>query len=270
MQPFELHRPATLSAAAESLKAGADARLLAGGMTLIPSMKLGLAEPSKLVDLSSVEGMTGIRVEADALVIGAMTRHAEVAGSPEVAKRIPALAELAGGIGDPQVRHRGTLGGSIANNDPSADYPAAVLALGATVVTNARSIPADAFFTGMFETALGPGEIVTAVRFPIPVAAAYTKFKSPASRYALVGVFMAKTAGGVRVAVTGAAPCVFRATGIEAALAEKLSLERLENFRFPADGLNSDLNGDAGYRAHLVAVLARRTLAVLLSRLGPH
>jgi aerobic carbon-monoxide dehydrogenase medium subunit len=270
MQPFELHRPATLSRAAELLKTQAESRLLAGGMTLIPSMKMGLAEPPALVDLSAVAGLAGIRVEAGALIVGAMTRHADVAASPDVVRLVPALAELAGGIGDPQVRHRGTLGGSIANNDPSADYPAALLGLSATVVTNVRAIPADAFFTGMFDTALAPGEIVTEVRFPIPVAAAYTKFKSPASRYALVGVFMAKTADGVRVAVTGAAPCVFRAAGIEAALAEKLALERLDNFRFPADGLNADLNGDAGYRAHLVSVLARRTLATLLARLGSH
>jgi carbon-monoxide dehydrogenase medium subunit len=197
-----------------------------------------------------------------------MTRHAEIERSSEVRSAILALAELAGGIGDPQVRNRGTLGGSIANNDPSADYPAAVLGLGATVTTSKRSIPADAFFTGMFETALALGEIITAVSFPVPLAAAYEKFRSPASRYALVGVFVAKTASGVRVAVTGAAASVFRAKAIEAALSEKFAPEALSSLRFPADGLNTDMHGDAGFRAHLIGVLAKRAVEKALATGG--
>lgn len=265
MRAFEYQRPATLREAAAAVASAADARFLAGGMTLIPAMKLRLSAPAVVVDLSGLAELRGIRVSSSELAIGAMTRHAEVAASSEVRAALPALAVLAGGIGDPQVRHRGTIGGSIANNDPAADYPAALVALGATVKTSQRAIPAESFFTGLFETALQPGEIVTEVVFPLPAAAAYEKFKSPASRYALVGVFVAKTAAGVRVAVTGAGPGVFRATPIEAALKEKFSPDALVSLRVAADGLNTDIHGDAQYRAHLIGVLARRAVARLLA-----
>jgi len=263
MRTFEYQRPSSLAAAAAALVTSSEARLLAGGMTLIPAMKLRLTAPAALVDLSGLPELRGIKVDAKSVTVGAMTRHAEVAESVEVKRAIPALAALAGGIGDPQVRNRGTLGGSIANNDPAADYPAALVGLGATVTTNKRSIAAESFFVDLFETALGAGEIVTAVSFPIPAAAAYEKFRSPASRYALVGVFVARTASGVRVAVTGAAPCVFRAKPIESALSERFSPEALAGLRFPTDELNSDLHGDAQYRAHLIGVLARRAVARL-------
>jgi len=260
MRSFDYHRPASLADVSAALKAAPEARLLAGGMTLIPALKLRLATPSALVDLGAIAELRGIRSSAGAITVGAMTRHAELERSPQVREAIPALAELAGMIGDPQVRNRGTLGGSIANNDPSADYPAAVLGLGASIITNQRSIAADEFFTGIFETALRPGEIITAVNFPVPRAAAYEKFRSPASRYALVGVFVAKMPSGVRVAVTGAAPCVFRATAMETALAEKFAPDALASIRTPPDGLNSDMHADAQYRAHLIGVLARRAV----------
>jgi carbon-monoxide dehydrogenase medium subunit len=250
------------------LGASPDARPFAGGMTLIPALKLRLSAPSALVDLSGIAELRGIKVAAGSVTVGAMTRHVEVERSAEIRAAIPALAHLAGGIGDPQVRNRGTIGGSIANNDPSADYPAALLALGATVTTSKRSIPADSFFTGMFETALAPGEIITAVTFPVPLAAAYEKFRSPASRYALVGVFVAKTKAGVRVAVTGAAAGVFRAKNIEAALSEKFAPEAVTSIRIPADGLNSDMHGDADYRAHLIGVLTRRAVEKALASGG--
>jgi aerobic carbon-monoxide dehydrogenase medium subunit len=263
MQSFEYLRPTTLTEVGAVLGKMGEARPLAGGMTLIPAMKLRIAAPTALVDLAGLPELAGIKSDGKTVTIGAMTKHADVAASPDVQRLIPALAALAGGIGDAQVRNQGTLGGSVANNDPSGCYPAAVLGLGATVVTNRRRIAADSFFTGMFETALEPGEIVTAVAFPVPSAATYEKFRSPASRYALAGVFVAKTASGVRVAVTGAAPCVFRASAIEAILNEKFSAETLASLRFPADGLNSDLHGDAQYRAQLVGVLAKRAVAKL-------
>ncbi|HVY04973.1 MAG TPA: xanthine dehydrogenase family protein subunit M [Burkholderiales bacterium] len=262
MRSFEYLRPASLPDAAKAL-AGSDAKLMAGGMTLIPAMKMRLTLPETVVDLGAIGELRGIRAAKDEITIGAMTRHADVASSADVKKAIPALASLAGGIGDPQVRNRGTIGGSIANNDPAADYPAAVLALGATITTNKRKIVGDKFFTGMFETALDAGEIIQQVSFPVPAMAAYEKFRSPASRYALVGVFVAKTAAGVRVAVTGAAPCVFRATALESLLSEKFSAEALKGFRFPAEGLNSDMHGDAQYRAGLIGVLTRRAVASL-------
>jgi len=261
MYAFEYHRPHTLTGALADL-AKADAKALAGGMTLLPTMKQRLASPSALVDLRSLPQLTGIAREGDNLVIGAMTRHADVAGSSVVQAAIPALAKLAGGIGDPHVRNMGTIGGSIANNDPSADYPAAALALGATIVTNKRRIPAQDFFTGLFETALEPGELITQASFPIPQKAAYMKFANPASRYALVGVFVARTAGGVRVAVTGAgANGVFRAEALEAALAANFSPAALDGVSLPASGLNSDLHADADYRAHLIGVMAKRAVA---------
>jgi carbon-monoxide dehydrogenase medium subunit len=220
MYAFTQHRPTTLRQAASLLAKEEEAKLLAGGHTLIPTMKLRLAGPKHLVDLAKVEGLSGIEMKGRSLVIGAMTPHAEVATSPVVKENIPALAELAGKIGDPAVRHRGTIGGSIANNDPNADYPAAVLGLGATVITNKRRIAADEFFKGLFETALEPDEIITKVQFPKPQKAAYQKFPNPASRYALVGVAVAQTGGQVRVAVTGAGNNgVFRQTAMEAALA---------------------------------------------------
>ncbi|HZZ61587.1 MAG TPA: xanthine dehydrogenase family protein subunit M [Roseiarcus sp.] len=261
MYAFEYHRPNTLSGALADLEK-ADAKALAGGMTLIPTMKQRLANPSIIIDLKSVPELSGLSREGDNLVIGAMTRHAEVARSPVVQAAIPALAALARGIGDPHVRNRGTIGGSLANDDPAADYPAAVLALGATVVSSKRRIPADDFFKGLFETALESGELITQVSFPIPAKAAYMKFANPASRYALVGVFVAKTAGGVRVAVTGAGENgVFRASALEAALNANFSASALDGVSIPANGLNSDIHADADYRAHLIGVMARRAVA---------
>jgi aerobic carbon-monoxide dehydrogenase medium subunit len=264
MYQFAYHRPDNLSAAASQLAADGDAKLLAGGQTLLPTMKQRLAAPSAIIDLSKIAGLAGVSREGDAVVIGAMTRHADVATNTTVHQAIPALAELAAHIGDPQVRHRGTIGGSIANNDPAADYPAAALALGATIVTDKREIAAADFFKGLFETALEPGEIVTKVKFPVPQKAAYEKFRNPASRYALVGVFVAKTAGGVRVAVTGAgSDGVFRASAIESALAANFSPSALANVKVAAEGLNSDIHADAAYRAHLIGVLAKRAVAAI-------
>ena len=267
MQPYEYVRPRNLAEAAARM-AMPEARALAGGMTLVPSMKMRLQAPSALIDLAALPELRGIDGDAALLTIGAMTRHAEVAESTVVQQRIPALAALAEGIGDAQVRHRGTLGGSIANSDPSACYPAALLALGATVTTDRRRIAAGDFFTGLFETALQPGECIVSVDFPVPLAAAYEKFRSPASRYALVGVFVARTVAGVRVAVTGAAACVFRASEIEARLDEQFGPETVAGWRFPPDGLNADLYADAAYRAQLIAVLTRRAVA-RLSATGP-
>ena len=261
MYAFEYHRPHTLSGALADLEK-ADAKALAGGMTLIPTMKQRLAQPSLLVELTDVPELTHLAREGENLVVGAMTRHVQVARSPVVKAAIPALASLAGGIGDPHVRNRGTIGGSLANNDPAADYPAAVLALGATVVTSKRRIAADDYFTGLFETALEPGELITQVSFPILQKAAYMKFANPASRYALVGVFVAKTAGGVRVAVTGAGENgVFRAQAFETALNANFSVSALDGVSIPASGLNSDIHADAEYRAHLIGVMARRAVA---------
>jgi aerobic carbon-monoxide dehydrogenase medium subunit len=261
MYAFEYHRPQSLAGAAADL-AKPDAKLLAGGMTLLPTMKQRLASPAALVDLKNVAELAGVSREGDNLVIGAMTRHADVARSNVVQAAIPAIATLAGGIGDPHVRNMGTIGGSLANNDPSADYPAAALALGATIVTNKRRIGAQDFFKGLFETALETSELVTQVIFPIPQRAAYMKFPNPASRYALVGVFVAKTAGGVRVAVTGAgANGVFRASALESALSANFSPAALDGVSVPASGLNSDLHADADYRAHLIGVMAKRAVA---------
>ena len=262
MHNFAFHRAASLEDAASRLKAADDASLIAGGMTLIPTLKLRLASPSDLVDISGIAELGGITVEGDTVVVGATTTHAVVAGSADVLSRIPALSALAGHIGDAQVRNRGTIGGSVANNDPAADYPAACLGLGATVKTDQREIPADDFFTALFETALAEGEIVTAVSFPVPEAAAYQKFPSPASLYALVGVFVARTGGGVRVAVTGAgAGGVFRLTEMESALAGNFSADAIKDVAVAADDLNSDIHASAEYRAHLIGVMARRAVA---------
>jgi carbon-monoxide dehydrogenase medium subunit len=262
MYNFTYHRASGLRQAQNLLGKLEDPKLLAGGMTLLPTMKMRLASPANLIDLDRVEGLDGIEVKGRSLVIGALARHADVANSATVGEAIPALAELAGLIGDPAVRHRGTLGGSVANNDPNADYPAACLALAATIVTTKRKIPADEFFKGLFETALEPDEIVTRVSFPIPKKAAYQKFRNPASRYALVGVFVAKRPSEIRVAVTGAGGSgVFRVTAFEEALKKRFSPKVLEGLSVPADGMSSDIHGSAEYRAHLVGVLARRAVA---------
>ena len=260
MYDFNYARPSSLADAAKQAKGEEDAKIVAGGMTLIPTLKLRLAKPSSLIDLGGIKDLAGIKVEGGKVTIGAMTTHAAVASSADVKRAIPALAHLAGHIGDPAVRNRGTIGGSVANNDPAADYPAGVLALGATITTNERSIAADDFFKGMFETALKPGEVITAISFPVPEKAAYQKFPNPASRYAMVGVFVAKTSSGVRVAVTGAAPSVFRQKDMEAALGKKWAPESVDGIKQKADGLNSDIHGSSEYRAHLVGVMAKRAV----------
>src|SRR5437868_4452057 len=254
------HRPSSVDEAASLFAKGSDAKYLAGGHTLIPVMKQRLASPSDVIDLGKIKELIGIEPSGDGIVIKAATTHHDVASSETVQKAIPALAFLASLIGDPAVRHRGTIGGSLANNDPAADYPAAVLALGATVQTNKRKIAADEFFKGMYETALGADEIITAVSFPVPKKAAYVKFPNPASRFALVGVFVAQTQSGVRVAVTGAAAHVHRATAIENALAKSFTADAAKAVKIPADHLNTDLHGSAEYRAHLVSVLASRAV----------
>ncbi|HEX2656555.1 MAG TPA: xanthine dehydrogenase family protein subunit M [Xanthobacteraceae bacterium] len=262
MYAFSFQRPGTVRQAVNMLGKVEDGKLLAGGQTLIPTMKQRLASPANLIDLSRVDGLSGIELKGRAIVIGAMTRHAEVAASPLVQEHLPALADLAGHIGDPAVRHMGTLGGSVANNDPNADYPAACLGLGATIVTSKRRIKADEFFTGMFETALEPDEIITKVIFPLVKKAAYIKFRNQASRYALVGVFVSKRGREIRVAVTGAgAGGVFRVSAFEEALQKRFSPKSLEGLTVSADGLSSDIHGGADYRAHLIGVLARRAVA---------
>ncbi|MCC6889152.1 MAG: xanthine dehydrogenase family protein subunit M [Hyphomicrobiales bacterium] len=262
MYEFKFHRPTTVRQAAGLLARQEEAKLLAGGHTLIPTMKLRLAGPKHLIDLSQIEGLSGIEMKGRSLVVGALTPHGEVATSPIVRENIPSLAHLAGLIGDPAVRHRGTIGGSIANNDPNADYPAACLGLGATVVTNKRRIAADDFFKGLFETALEPDEIIVRVQFPKVNKSAYVKFPNPASRFALVGVFVSKRGSEIRVAVTGAgANGVFRVTAFEEALKKRFGAKSLEGMTIPPDGMASDIHGSAEYRAHLVGVLARRAVA---------
>jgi carbon-monoxide dehydrogenase medium subunit len=261
MYDFTYQKPASLADAAKAIAAAEDGKLMAGGMTLIPTLKQRLARPSDVVDLGRIAELAGIKQEGSTLVIGAMTRHADVANSDLVKKVNPALAHLAGLIGDPAVRNRGTIGGSIANNDPAADYPGAVVGLGATVTTNKRKIAGDDFFTGMFETALEPNEIITSVSFPSADKAAYTKFPNPASRYAIVGVFVAKSGAGVRVAVTGAGPCVFRVPDMEQALAKSFTVDAIKDVKVPASNLNSDIHASSEYRAHLINVMARRAVA---------
>jgi aerobic carbon-monoxide dehydrogenase medium subunit len=267
MNNFDYVRPSSVAAAAQALTAS-NATALAGGHTLIPTMKQRLAKPSMLVDLGGIAELKGIRREGSTLVIGATTTHAEVASSQEVRQAIPALAKLAGGIGDAQVRHRGTIGGSVANNDPAADYPAAVLALGATIVTNKRQIEADKYFTGLFSTALTPGEIIVSIRFPIPERAGYEKFEQRASRYCLVSVFVAKAKGGmfssgeVRVAVSGAGNNgVFRVPAMEQALKSSFAADALRGVSVPASGLMSDMHGSADYRAALITTIAQRAVS---------
>ena len=262
--PFRYLRPKTLAEAQSWFRDSSDARYIAGGQTLIPTMKQRLAAPSELIDIGRIASLAFIRREGANLIIGAGTPHADVAASADVRGSIPALSCLAAQIGDPAVRHKGTLGGSIANNDPAADYPAGLLGLGATVRTTSRSIAADEFFTGMFETALEPGEIVTEVVFPVPRLAGYEKFRNPASRYATVGVFVAAFANLVRVAVTGAAPCVFRIAEMESALAKNFSPEAVAHIATSPDGLNADLFASAEYRAHLVGVMASRAIAAAM------
>ncbi len=261
MYEFSYQRPGSLDEAVAALRGADDGKLLAGGMTLLPTMKQRLASPSDLIDLAGVDGLAGISRDGDAIVVGAMTTHAAVAASEVVRGAIPALADLAESIGDPQVRNRGTIGGSVANADPAADYPAALVGLGATVNTNARSIPTDEFFTDMFETALDEDEVIVSVRFPVPERAAYAKFPNPASRYAIVGVFVASGAAGTRVAVTGAAPSVFRVPEMESALAGGPSADALEGISVSSVGMNADIHASAEYRAHLVGVMARRAVA---------
>lgn len=260
MQSFALQTPSSLADAARAA-ARDDVKILAGGQSLLASMKLGLAAPGELVDLSGLADLKGITVSGGQVKIGAMTTHAAVAASAEVAKAIPALADLAGHIGDRQVRNRGTIGGSLANNDPSACYPAGVLGLGATIHTDRRTIAADDFFKGLYETALAEGEVITAVSFPIPEKAAWQKFKQPASRFSLVGVFVSKGPAGVRVAVTGAGACVFRVKALEDKLAASWSPASCDDVSVSAHGLNSDLHGSAEYRAALIPVLAKRAVA---------
>jgi len=263
MKNFAFHRPQSLADALTLLRADDAAKLLSGGQSLLPVMKLDLAQPSGLVSLSGIKDLKGVRSDGNELVIGAFTTHDEVATSAEVKKRIPGLAALAAGIGDAQIRNRGTIGGSIAHADPSADYPAAVLALGATIVTDRRSIAADDFFTGLFSSALAPDEIITAVRFPVPERSAYAKFPHPASKYAVVGVFVAKTAGGYRVAVTGAGSKAFRVQAMEDGFNVQPNADAIANIHVSPADLRSDSTASAEYRAHLITVMAQRAFRAL-------
>jgi carbon-monoxide dehydrogenase medium subunit len=261
MHAFQYHRPASTKDALSLGKQKSDGRYLAGGQSLVQAMKLRLSSPSDLIDLGSIRELAGIKASGNAVEIGAMTRHAEVAASADVKRAIPSLAAMAMLIGDRQVRHLGTLGGSLANNDPAADYPAAVLALNATVITDRRKIPADQFFKGLYETALEPGELITAVSFQAPKRGAYQKFRNPASRFALVGVYVADFgSGNVRVGVSGAGPCGFRQTEMEKALSAKFAPEAVASIKVKPDGLNNDLHASPEYRAHLITVMCKRAV----------
>ena len=261
MYEFSYHKPASVADAVKLLSADPEARPVSGGMTLLPALKLRLSKPTSLVDLSGIAELRGVKREGNTIVIGALTKHYEVATSAVIKAAIPALAWMASTIGDTQVRNRGTMGGSIANNDPSADYPAALLALGATIQTDRRKISADDFFQGMFATALDAGEIVTAIHIPVPEKAGYAKMKNPASRYSMAGVFVAKGSAGVRVAVNGAgANGTFRATAMEAALAANWSADAVAGIKLDAGKMNGDIHGSAEYRAHLVTVMAKRAV----------
>ena len=264
MYAFDYQRPASVTDAKTA--ASGDARYLAGGQSLIQAMRLRLSQSERLVDLGGIADLKVIKVDASGVTVGAMATHASVAANADVRRAIPALAELAGGIGDPMVRNMGTIGGSIANADPAACYPAAVLGLNATVHTDRRTIAADAFFTGLYETALQPGELITAVSFPTPQKAAYEKYKQPASRFALIGVLVAQTGGGVRVAVTGAKSHVFRATQIEQALAKSFTPDAAKAVKMPTTDVNADLHGSAEYRAAMISVIAARAVAAALAR----
>ncbi len=265
MYSFNYHRATSVEQASERLRDQPRARLLAGGQSLVASMKLRLADPVELVDLSSIAALTGIQVGDRTVTIGAMTRHAEVAASIEVQRALPSLAALAGGIADRMVRNMGTLGGSVANNDPAADYPSAVMALDATVITDRRRIASDDFFVGIFQTALNPDELITAIEFKVPRRGAYVKYRHPASRYAVVGVYVADFGGSVRVAVTGAGPGVFRVAEMEQALSKKLAPESVSAVRIPSEGLNADIHASAEYRAEMVTVMAGRAVERMLS-----
>lgn len=266
MYSFAYVKPRSLKEVSDFLRTNPDARPLAGGMTLIPTLKARLAQPSHLVDISGLEEIKGIEVKGGALTIGAGTRHHDVAHSARVRESLPALAYLAEHIGDPAVRNAGTIGGSVANNDPGADYPAAVLALGATVVTDRREIAADDFFQGMFTTALDAGELIVRISFPLPKRAAYEKFAHPISGYAMTGVFIAETNNGVRVAVTGAGPGVFRWKEAEAALGKKMAVDAVAKLSVPADGMNEDIHASREYRANLVSVMTKRAVARIAGR----
>ncbi|MBC9205699.1 xanthine dehydrogenase family protein subunit M [Roseomonas aerophila] len=261
MYDFAYHKPTSVADAVKILSEDPDAKPISGGMTLLPALKHRLNRPTSLVDLGGIAELKGVKREGDAIVVGAMTTHYAVATDPLLKQSIPALARMASTVGDTQVRNRGTLGGSLANNDPAADYPAAAVALGATFITNSRRISAEDFFQGMFTTALEPGELLVAVSFPIPEKAGYAKLRNPASRYSMAGVFIAKTAGGVRVGVNGAGPGVFRQTEMETALSANWSATALDGVRQSPDSLNSDIHGSAEYRANLVEVMAKRALA---------
>ena len=264
MHAFEYHRPSSLK---DALSLGAqktEGRFLAGGQSLVQAMKLRLSSPTDLIDLGAIGDLKALSADAASVTVGAMVRHADVAASGAVQKTIPALAQLAEMIGDRQVRHMGTIGGSLANNDPAADYPAAVLGLGATIVTNKRKIEADKFFKGLYETALEPGELITQVTFPAPKRAAYMKFKNPASRFALVGVFVADFGGNVRVGVTGAGPSAFRQGEMEKALAQKFAPESVASIKVKPEGLNNDLHASPEYRAHLITVMCKRAVEAAL------
>jgi carbon-monoxide dehydrogenase medium subunit len=265
MHAFEYHRPASTKDALALAAQKSEGRYLAGGQSLVQAMKLRLSAPTDLIDLNALTDLKTLKAEGNAVSIGAMVRHAEVAASSSVRKAIPALASLAGMIGDRQVRHMGTIGGSLANNDPAADYPAAALGLGATIVTSTRKIEADKFFKGLYETALEPGELITAVSFPVPKRAAYMKFKNPASRFAIVGVFVADFGNGVRVGVTGAGPSAFRQTDMEKALSAKFAPESVANIKVNPDGLSNDMHASPEYRAHLVTVMAKRAVEAALT-----
>jgi carbon-monoxide dehydrogenase medium subunit len=265
MYAFDYQRP-TSRDAAKSAASGADARYLAGGQSLIQAMKLRLSQSERLVDLGAIADLKGIKAENGGVTIGAMATHASVASNADVKKLLPALAELAGGIGDPMVRNMGTIGGSIANADPAACYPAAVLGLGATIHTDRRRILGDDFFTGLYETALQPGELITAVSFPAVQKAAYVKYRQPASRFALIGVCVAQTGGGVRVGVTGAKGHAFRATEIENALAKSFTAAAAKAVKMPTTDINADLHGSAEYRAAMISVIAARAVEAALAR----
>ena len=262
MQAFQFQQPQSIPDAIKALAAaGAEARFIAGGQSLLPSMRLGLASPEALIDLDRVDGLKGIQRDGDRITIGAMARHADIAASADVKALIPGLAHMAEMIGDRQVRNRGTLGGSLANNDPAACYPAAVLALDATIQTDNRTIAAKDFFKGFYETALEPNELIVSIAFTKPEKSAYYKFRQQASHFALVGVFVAKTANGPRVAITGAGPVVFRAEALESALAKAWTPQSCDGVTIAADGLNSDLHASAEYRAHLIPILTKRAVA---------
>jgi carbon-monoxide dehydrogenase medium subunit len=261
MYDFTYHKPSSVADAVKLLSADPEARPVSGGMTLLPALKLRLSKPTALVDLSGIAELRGVKREGNTIVIGALTRHYEVATSAVVKAAIPALAWMASTIGDTQVRNRGTMGGSVANNDPSADYPAALVALGATIQTDKRKVGADEFFSGMFSTVLDAGEIVTAIHIPVPEKAGYAKMKNPASRYSMAGVFVAKGSAGVRVAVNGAgANGVFRVAAMEAALAANWSADAVAGIKLDAGMMNGDIHGSAEYRAHLVVVMAKRAV----------